>query len=164
MLLSWCGWHIQVLCNFMKMLTWACYEAFVTMAEQKGCHGDETENDATATYRLSNNSLRCRCKRKWRERVMQDGGVIPASGFPRDGGTAKEGHRKDYSITVQNSGISFNTYIRSTAVVSGYTFEAFKRDGSHSERCKGSRRSRDVVGSSCSRGDGSGSSGTRQRR
>ena len=56
---------------------------------------------------------------------MQDGGVIPASGFPRDGGTAKEGHRKDDSITVQNSSISFNTCIRSTAVVlGGYTFEA----------------------------------------
>ena len=31
----------------------------------------------------------------------RDGGVIPASGFPRDGGTAKEGHRKDDSITEQ---------------------------------------------------------------
>ena len=76
---------------------------------------------------------------------MQDGGVIPTTGFPRDGGMAKEGHRKDDSITVQNSSISFNTCIRSTAVVSGYTFEAFKRDGSTSERCRGSRRSRDVV-------------------
>ena len=41
---------------------------------------------------------------------MQDGGVIPASGFPRDGGTAKEGHRKDDSITVQNSSISYNPH------------------------------------------------------
>ena len=32
---------------------------------------------------------------------MQDGGVIPTTGFPRDGGTAKEGHRKDDSITEQ---------------------------------------------------------------
>ena len=32
---------------------------------------------------------------------MQDGGVIPTSGFPRDGGTAKEGHRKDDLITEQ---------------------------------------------------------------
>ena len=40
-------------------------------------------------------------KEKWRERDMQDGGVIPTSGFPRDGGTAKEGHRKDDSITEQ---------------------------------------------------------------
>ena len=55
---------------------------------------------------------------------MQDGGVIPNSGFPQDGGTAKEGHRKDDSITVQNSSISFNTCIRSTDGVSGYTFKA----------------------------------------
>ena len=55
----------------------------------------------------------------------EDGGVIPDTGFPQDGGTAKEGHRKDDSITVQNSSISFNTCIRSTAVVlGGYTFEA----------------------------------------
>ena len=40
-------------------------------------------------------------KEKWRERDMQYGGVIPASGFPRDGGTAKEGHRKDDLITEQ---------------------------------------------------------------
>ena len=36
MLLSWCGWHMQVLRNFMEMLTWACYEAFVTVVEEKG--------------------------------------------------------------------------------------------------------------------------------
>ena len=35
---------------------------------------------------------------------MQDGGVIPTTGFPRDGGMAKEGHRKDDSITVQTYG------------------------------------------------------------
>ena len=85
----------------------------------------------------------------------RDGGVIPVTGFPRDGGTAKEGHRKDDSITVQNSSISFNTYIRSTAVVSGYTFEACIRGGTSSERCRGSRRSRDVV-EVVVRGDGSG--------
>ena len=49
MLLSWCGWHMQVLCNFMKMLTWACYEAFGHHGgtkgvpwqwQRKGCHGN----------------------------------------------------------------------------------------------------------------------------
>ena len=34
----------------------------------------------------------------------KDGGVLPNSGFPRDGGMAKEGHRKDDSITVQTYG------------------------------------------------------------
>ena len=58
-------------------------------------------------------------------RNMQDGGVLPVTGFPQVSGTAKEGHRKDDSITVQNSSISFNTCNRSTAVVlGGYTFEA----------------------------------------
>ena len=56
---------------------------------------------------------------------MQDGGVLPVTGFPQVSGTANEGHRKDDSIMMQNSSISFNTCIRSTAVVlGGYTFEA----------------------------------------
>ena len=36
MLLTWCGWHNQGLCNFMKMLTWACYEAFGHHRRTKG--------------------------------------------------------------------------------------------------------------------------------
>ena len=36
--------------QFYEMLTWACYEAFVTIAERKGCHGNKFKNDATATY------------------------------------------------------------------------------------------------------------------
>ena len=36
--------------------------------------------------------------------------MLPTTGFPRDGGTAKEGHRKDDSITVQNSSISYNPH------------------------------------------------------
>ena len=64
---------------------------------------------------------------------MQDGGVIPKSGFPWVDGMAKEGHRKDDSITVQNSSISFNTCNRSTAIVlGGYTFEACIRGGTRS--------------------------------
>ena len=35
--------------------------------------------------------------------------MIPDTGFPRVGGMAKEGHRKDNSIMVQNSSISYNT-------------------------------------------------------
>ena len=95
---------------------------------------------------------------------MQDGGVIPASGFPRDGGTAKEGHRKDDSITVQNSSISFNTCIRSTAVVlGGYTFEACVFGA---VRVRYDVEEVDVLGSSWEvvvHDDGSGSSGTWRR-
>ena len=36
-------------------------------------------------------------KEAWRERVMQDGGVIPATGFPRDSGM----ETSDNSDTVQ---------------------------------------------------------------
>ena len=45
----WCGWHMQVLCNFIKMLTWAWYETFVTVVERKGCHGNDNRNGVTTT-------------------------------------------------------------------------------------------------------------------
>ena len=45
---------------------------------------------------------------------MQDGGVNPDSGFPRDGGMAKEGHRKRQLDHDANTSISYNTCIRST--------------------------------------------------
>ena len=49
--------------------------------------------------------------------------------------------------------------IRPRVIASGlYLHSVHFWSGSSSERCRGSRRSRDVVGSSCSRGDGSGSS------
>ena len=54
---------------------------------------------------------------------MQDGGVIPASGFPRDGGMANE------DVHETNGHGANKWYISSTqghliAVVLGYTFEA----------------------------------------
>ena len=59
----------------------------------------------------------------------KDGGVLPNSGFPWDGGMAKEGHRKDNSITVQNSSISYNMHSCSEGRLGGYTFEACIRSG-----------------------------------
>ena len=73
------------------------------MAEQKGCHGNNNENEATATI---TKMVPRRHIRKWchgnisvsiahggtgakgseRERVMQDGRVNPASGFPQVSG------------------------------------------------------------------------------
>ena len=75
---------------------------------------------------------------------MQDGRVIPDSRFPRDGGMAKEGHRKDDSITVQTYGTSHTTKHSFTGVVSAVipSKRAFW-GGSSSERCRGSSRSRD---------------------
>ena len=107
--------------SYMQFL-WRCWheqdmEHLATMAEWKGCHDGETKM-VPRQHIVSGNSRTYRCKRSGREHVMQDGGVIPNSGFPRDGGMAKEGHRKDNSITVQNSSISYNqACIRSRAVV-----------------------------------------------
>ena len=110
----------------------------VTMAERKGCHGGETkwchgnisENDATATYpkmmprqRIgSGSSRRYRCKRKWawasHARWWGDPGFRVPTGR-RHGNEWQFGHGANIRF------ISFSTCIRSTAVVlGGYTFEA----------------------------------------
>ena len=71
---------------------------------------------------------------------MQDGGVIPASGFPRDGGM----ETSDNSDTVQTVHLIQHAFVhgRSSRVIPSK--RAF-RGGTSSERCRGSRRSRDVV-------------------
>ena len=76
-----------------------------------------------------------------------DGGALPDSGFPRfdDGAKAKEGqHAPNNSYTEQTR--AFHTSHASVLGRSsrGYTFEACKRDDSHSVQRRGSRRSRDV--------------------
>ena len=65
----------------MKMIRSICHRG-----GRKGCHGNESENDATATYRFRQLTEIPVQKEVWRERVMQDGGVIPVTGFPRDDG------------------------------------------------------------------------------
>ena len=40
--------------------------------------------------------------------------MLPTTGFPRDGGMAKEGHRKRQLDHGENMSISYNTCIRST--------------------------------------------------
>ena len=125
MLLSWCGWDMQVYAIFMKMLTWACYEAFVTVAERKGCHGNYNGNGATATFRWSNNSLRCRCKRKWRERLMKRWWGAPGYRVPlRRRHSNEEEQANDNSDTVQHGHLIQHTFIRSRASSWVYTFEA----------------------------------------
>ena len=81
--------------------------------------------------------------------------MIPDSGFPRDGGTAKEGHRKDDSIMEQTMHLIQHMHSVHGGRSRRYTFEACNRGGTSSERCRGSRRSRDVV-EVVVRGDGSG--------
>ena len=99
MLLSWCGWHIQVLCNFMKMLTWACYEAFGHHGGTKRVPRRRNKNGATATYPKmmprqhigSGSSWRYRRKRKRGVSVScKMVGVLPTTGFPRVSGMENE--------------------------------------------------------------------------
>ena len=64
------------------------------MAEQKGCHGNDNENGATATYpkmmpRQHNGGPTTRGDIGAKENCgdyARDGGVIPVTGFPRDDG------------------------------------------------------------------------------
>ena len=67
---------------FMKMLIRSFYEAFVTVVERKGCHGDETEmmprqhsDDPVAHGDTGAKGSGCEC-------VMQQDGMLPDTGFP----------------------------------------------------------------------------------
>ena len=67
---------------FMKKLIRAFYEAFVTVVERKGCHGDETET-VPWQHSGSGNSTEMPMKRKCdRSKSRKDGGMIPDTGFP----------------------------------------------------------------------------------
>ena len=91
-------------------------------------------------------------KEAWRERVKQDGGVIPATGFPRVDGMAT-GTCKKHVRHVANASISCNICIRPQAVVlGGIPSKHAYSERNDSVRCRGSRRSRNGR---------SGSSGTR---
>ena len=97
----------------------------------------------------SDSSRRYRCKRSGRVRIMQDGGVIPATGFPRYGGMAIEERAKTSLENGANTSISYNTH----AFVHGRRLGVIplKRAFSgriESERCRGSSPSRYGSGSS----------------
>ena len=127
MLLTWCEWHNQGLCNVYENVDMSMLWSICRHGGRKKVPRRWNKNGATATYPKmmprqhigSGSSRRYRCKGTsvgaWKR--ARDGGVLPVTGFPQVSGTAKEGHHKDDSITVQNSSISFNTCIRSTAVV-----------------------------------------------
>ena len=121
MLLSWCGWHMQVLSNFMEMLTWAWYDAFVAMAEGKGCHGGETEM-VPRQHPGSGNSIemlvqrnKCGCAKRARVTGSDPGYRCPTCRWHGLRRMCKEQFTHGPSIGC----ISYNTCIRSTDVVSG---------------------------------------------
>ena len=66
---------------FMKML--ACYKiwAFCHRGGKKGCHGDESENDAIAPYRFQK-LTEIPVQKEVGVSVSKDGGVIPVAGCP----------------------------------------------------------------------------------
>ena len=86
----------------------------------------------------------------------RDGGVLPVTGFPRYGGMAIEEHAKTSLGHGANTGISYNTCIRSTDGVLGVIPSKRAFSGRiESVRCRGSRRSRNGhSGSSCTRSFG----------
>ena len=57
---------------------------------------------------------------------MQDGGVLPTTGFPRDGGMANEERAKTSLGHGANTGISYNTqaFVHERSSSRDYTFEA----------------------------------------
>ena len=153
MLLSWCGWHMQVLCNFMKMLTWACYEAFGHHGGTKRVPRRRNKNGATATYPKmmprqhigSGSSWRYRCKRKC------DGSesckMVGCSRLPGSHGIVawkRGGTCNDNSDMVQTRA-SHTTCIRSTNIVSVLYLRSVRFRSGSSRR--GSSRSRDGRGS-----------------
>ena len=74
---------MQVFKQFYKTWTRACYEAFVTVVERKGCHGNisvpVTHRDTGAKEQV------CGCAKR-----AKDGGVLPVTGFPRVDGMENE--------------------------------------------------------------------------
>ena len=151
MLLSWCGWHIQVLCSFMKMLTWACYEAFGHHGGTKRVPRRRNKNGATATYPKmmprqhigSGSSRRYRCKRKWawasHARWWGDPGFRVPTGL-------WHGNEEELAMTIQTwckHGHLIQQSISSRSSSRGYTLKrAFgaERVRSGSSRSRSGRR------------------------
>ena len=151
MFLSWCGWHIQVYAFFMKMLTWAWYEAFGHHGGTKRVPRRRNKNGATATYSKmmprqhigSGSSWRYRCKRK-RADVWNMLEMVGCSRLPGSHGIVAWKR-----VTIRTRCKHMVHLIHARASHRGrlglYLWSVRFWSGSSSERCRGSRRSRDVV-------------------
>ena len=82
----------------------------VTMVEQNGCHGNQSENDATATYRFWQLTEIPVQKEVGVSVSSKDGGVIPDSGFPRDEVMANKEELARTNGHGANTSISYNTH------------------------------------------------------
>ena len=148
MLLSWCGWHIQVLCSFyenvdMSML-WSIWSPWqnktgATATNPKMMPRQHIGSGSSWRYRRKEN-----CADVWN--TQENGGVLPVTGFPRYGVMV----RKRVTACDEQVGHGANTStpniasIRSRTSSRGYTFKVCKWDGSRSVQSRGSRRSQDV--------------------
>ena len=158
MLLSWCGWHMQVLCNFMKMLTWACDEAFGHHGGTKRVPRRRNKNGATATYpkMMPRQHIRKWCHGNISVPVAhgdtgaKEVGVSESCkmvGCPRIPGSHGMAAWKtsDNSDTVQTYGSSHTCKGISSRSSRVIPLKRAFPGGTSSERCRGSRRSWDVV-------------------
>ena len=155
MLLSWCGWHMQVLCNFYEnvdiSMIWSIWHHGETKGvprqwQRKWCH-----DNIPMIWQLVGMSVQKKvwiygtCKRWWGDPGYR---VPTGRRHGKRGGTFKDqlGHGATTSI-------SYNTCIRSMVHRPGVIplKHAF-RSSSGSVRCRGSSRSHSGrSGSSCTR-------------
>ena len=70
-LLTWCGWHVQVLCNIYENVDMIRYEAFVIMAETKGVPWQRIRKWCHDNISVSVAHGDTGAKEVWREHVMQ---------------------------------------------------------------------------------------------
>ena len=109
---------------FMKMLTRALRSIWSPWRNKKGATATNPKMMPRHHSGDPTTHRDVHAKESVGERVMQDGGVIPISGFPQVSGTAKEGHRKERFDHGANEA-SHSTHAFGPRTASrGYTFEA----------------------------------------
>lgn len=109
--------------------------------KEKGCHGNDNENGATATLTKtvprqrsgSGNSIEIPMQRRSVRMHAKDGGVIPDSGFPRMDGMAMRTKQVTTRTRCKHRvQLIHRKHSPTDGHLGGYTFEACKRDGSSS--------------------------------
>ena len=111
--------------NLMKMLIWACYGAFVAVVEERGATAMNPKM-VSRQHIGSGSSWRYRRKRELCgcAEHAKDGGVIPVTGFPHDGGKETRNVQGPIRTWCKHEHLIQHTRIRSRASSRGYTFEA----------------------------------------
>ena len=170
MLLSWCGWHVQVYAIFMKSLTRALRSIWSPWRNKRGATATTTEMVPRQHSGDPTTHLRYRCKGEVCGCVQKMVGHSRISGVPCVGGMATEGRARNKRARYEHGVQLVSHNIRPRWLSRRYTFEACVIGAVRVKRCsrswsswqvvvlsdgRGSSCSRFVVGSSRSRGDGS---------